>query len=86
MVTTKYIFQQEPAEQYIIQSGVVYVNYPDRLAILLCPCGCAQEIWLSLMENESPCWKIEGNTVTPSINRLVGCKSHFKITNGNVEL
>jgi len=58
--------------------------------ILLCPCGCRDSIQLSLLPIERPFWKIEifkdkKVSITPSIWRQLGCKSHFFITQNKVK-
>lgn len=54
-----------------------------------CPCGCNTIVNLNLIENASPRWryfidKKKRITIRPSVNRLVGCKSHFNIVDGKV--
>ena len=57
-------------------------------AAFICPCGCNAIIQLNLLREASPRWKVytKRNKVTlyPSINRRVGCKSHFYIRKGKV--
>lgn len=57
------------------------------LATMLCPCGCGDLIQLSLLERESPSWKLTLDecgfpTLTPSVWRSKGCRSHFFIRDG----
>ena len=54
------------------------------LAVLQCPCGCGDVINLSLLERDSPRWFLhrEGDgaiTLSPSVWRSKGCRSHFLI-------
>lgn len=72
----------EPVHQ--LMDGFVYVCENEKVAQLKCPCGCHDIIWLTMIEREKPCWKIVANTITPSINRTIGCRSHFQIINGIV--
>ncbi|WP_394341525.1 DUF6527 family protein [Albibacterium indicum] len=56
---------------------------------MLCPCGCKNILHMNLMEEESPCWSYSINkkniiTIRPSVNRIVGCKSHFFVREGKV--
>lgn len=49
---------------------------------LLCPCGCGDLIHLSMLETDSPHWRIRFDqrnhpTLLPSVWRTVGCRSHF---------
>lgn len=68
---------------YIVGEEGVY-----WLAAMKCPCGCGDLIQLSLSENSHPRWRLAGTdtqpTLFPSINRTVGCKSHFHLRNGSV--
>lgn len=53
----------------------------------LCPCGCKEIILLNSLSN-FPTWSIDNRvpvSIKPSINRTVGCKSHFWIINGCVK-
>lgn len=73
----------KPNHIYIIKEG----NEADSL-FFKCPCGCNGNITLNLLQDTSPSWyyEITNNklTISPSISRLVGCKSHFFISNGKV--
>lgn len=58
-------------------------------AVLACPCRCGAPIYLSLMQSEKPSWKLtqtqEGRpTLSPSIWRTEGCRSHFWIRDGKM--
>ncbi|RIH66192.1 hypothetical protein D1164_04580 [Mariniphaga sediminis] len=59
------------------------------LITFLCPCGCKSEIHLNLLKEANPCWnyvvdKKNRITIRPSVNRTVGCKSHFNIIKGRI--
>jgi len=59
------------------------------LAAFKCPCGCNDLIQLNLLNHASPSWKIINDnnpkiSILPSIDRNVGCKSHFSIKNSRV--
>jgi hypothetical protein len=59
------------------------------LAALRCPCGCGDTIQLSLLENDSPRWRLKREkdgsaTLSPSIWRSKGCRSHFFVRKGRV--
>lgn len=59
-------------------------------AVFQCPCGCQQSVWLNLLKGHRPLWTVKVNyngipTVSPSINRHVGCRSHFFVLNGKVK-
>ena len=64
-------------------------NQPDSL-VFSCPCGCNTTIYLNLLRDAKPCWKYRINkrgkiSVSPSIRRKIGCKSHFFIREGRVD-
>lgn len=57
------------------------------LANMHCPCGCGDLIQLSLLERDSPSWRLtvdESNfpTLSPSIWRSKECRSHFFVREG----
>ncbi len=57
------------------------------LAALQCPCGCGDVIQLSLIEDESPRWSLRREkdgtaTLSPSVWRRKGCRSHFFLKRG----
>lgn len=59
-------------------------------AVMLCPCGCGEKIHTSLLKDDNPHWTLtkheDGNvTLSPSVWRTKGCKSHFFLRNGNIE-
>lgn len=62
--------------------GIVYICNEEFSAKLKCPCGCGDAITISTIPWEKPCWVIKDNSISPSIRRTVGCKSHFTITDG----
>jgi hypothetical protein len=54
-----------------------------------CPCGCKNTIHLNTLKETRPYWKYEikkrlAITISPSVNRIIGCRSHFFIRNGKV--
>lgn len=55
----------------------------------LCPCGCGDTIELPLLPNVRPRWDIHVDathhpTLTPSVWKTNGCKSHFWVRDGKV--
>jgi hypothetical protein len=54
----------------------------------LCPCGCGDKIYLNLLKDNQPFWRInfDVNTISvyPSIWKTGGCRSHFFITNNRI--
>jgi Family of unknown function (DUF6527) len=73
------------------QQGTIYAigeGTPWALA-LLCPCRCGALIQLSLLKDERPSWKMRLDrkgrpTLTPSVWRTAGCRSHFLVREGRV--
>lgn len=56
-------------------------------AALLCPCRCGAVIQLSLLSSDSPTWRLSIDdvglpTLSPSIWRTTGCRSHFYLRSG----
>lgn len=55
---------------------------------LLCPCGCGAKVSLNALPDDSPRWSLRelpgGPTVSPSVRRTVGCRSHFILRRGQV--
>lgn len=77
--------------QRLKSNQIVLVRDGHRLkwAALKCPCGCGEIIQVPLMKSVSPHWDIrveENNTITlsPSLWRAEGCKSHFFLRAGRV--
>jgi hypothetical protein len=58
-------------------------------AAMLCPCGCGERIELNLLPQVRPRWSAEEHedctvTLTPSVWRQSGCRSHFILRHGCV--
>lgn len=69
------------------KSGTIYIicnqGYNWQL-VMECPCGCKKILYLNLMKEYKPSWTFstsitKGISISPSINRIVGCESHFFI-------
>lgn len=75
-----------------INNNIIYVVKNGELAkwaYLKCPCGCDDSIMLSLNRDTFPSWRIKQDkfgraTISPSVNKLDGCQSHFFIKKGKV--
>ncbi len=76
----------------LVKQKTIYIvgdkAYP-WLLVFKCPCGCKQLIQLNLLRDTRPFWKFRlarNNklTISPSIWRKVGCKSHFYVTNSKI--
>ena len=76
----------------ILKTNIVYVVGEKsfvKWAYLKCPCGCNDSIMLSLNKNIYPSWSVKQDklgraTISPSVNKLEGCKSHFLIKKGRL--
>ena len=73
----------KPNRLYLLGEGQPWA------AALLCPCGCRALLQLSLLPGESPSWRLRvglrgAPTLDPSIRRLEGCCSHFRLINGGI--
>ncbi|MDO6719709.1 DUF6527 family protein [Psychrosphaera sp. 1_MG-2023] len=90
--STKYVVKYVDELPFNLRKGVVYVIGDEEfqaVASFHCPCGCGKVIDLNLLPaSNKPRWTIctpHGKpTLSPSIWRKVGCKSHFFIRNGKV--
>ena len=74
-----------------IQPSRLYVLGEDTpwAVALMCPCGCRELIQLSLLDDDSPRWRLisaskRKPTLYPSVRRKRGCHSHFVISQGRV--
>lgn len=55
-----------------------------------CPCGCGELVQLNLLPDSRPRWFVvrhpDGTvSVSPSVWRVAGCKSHFFVRRGIIE-
>jgi hypothetical protein len=58
-------------------------------ASMLCPCGCGEQIQLSLLRDASPGWTLLQSAIgvpslKPSVWRRKGCRSHFFLRGGKI--
>lgn len=70
-----------------LKNKVVYVE-GDWTAAFKCPCGCNDVIEFNLIDDVRPVWKIKNTkktTISPSVWKSDGCKSHFFVRKGQVE-
>lgn len=78
-------------EPEVLLSSVLYLvgEQEKWAAVFKCPCGCQEPVWLNLLEGHRPRWSISVSaegipTVSPSVNRQVGCRSHFFLRSGRI--
>lgn len=67
---------------------IYLIGDPLYIGIFKCPCGCGEDTHINFIK-DTDCWDvvIDKNgfaTITPSILRTIGCKSHFYIKHGLV--
>lgn len=76
-----------------LRDRIVYVVGTQQYvkwAYLKCPSGCGDVILLNLTKSTSPSWRISSDnlgrpTISPSIHKMDGCKSHFWLRNGSID-
>ena len=76
-----------------IKKNIIYVvggKKYTKWAYLKCPCGCNDTIMLSLNKQDFPSWSVKQDkfgraSISPSINKLEGCYSHFFIKRGKLK-
>lgn len=73
-------------------SKIIYVigeTHHPWLLSFICPCGCKKIIYLNLLKETTPCWiykiKDEKISISPSIWRIDGCKSHFFLKENKIQ-
>lgn len=59
-------------------------------AAMICPCGCQEVINLNLLKTVRPRWDVQEHTdgtvtLTPSVWRQKGCRSHFYLSHGRID-
>ena len=69
---------------------IIGISGNEWLAKMICPCGCGKTLFLNLLQDEFPNWKWRigaDSTVTlsPSVWRQAGCKSHFFLRDGLIQ-
>lgn len=73
-------------------AATVYVIGEDGhnwSAAFICPCGCSVLVQLNLLRDERPCWDVTAHSdgtvsLSPSVWRTVGCRSHFILSRGDI--
>jgi hypothetical protein len=75
-----------------LEAKTVYLQNHQKIpwqATFKCPCGCGDTIMLNLTTGYRPRWQFKPDkktlTISPSIRRTEGCKSHFFLRRGKVE-
>jgi len=75
-----------------VEWGKLYLIGEDCdywLGMLKCPCNCGAIIKLPMTKGAKLCWQFTGTltrpTLSPSIWRSIGCKSHFIFRAGAIK-
>lgn len=87
----KYFFVEDLPEH--IGDKTIYIvgdKVQPWLMAFNCPCGCNNVIHLNLLKNANPCWKFNVTikkkiSISPSVWRTTGCKSHFIVENSKIK-
>jgi N6-adenosine-specific RNA methylase IME4 len=71
----------------LLEAGILYVSEEFHTAAHICACGCGQKVRTPLGPTE---WTVRNDARGPTLHPSVGnwqlpCKSHYLITNGNVQ-
>jgi hypothetical protein len=86
----KSIFIKDLPENPLVKT--IYIigtkDFPWQAAFI-CPCGCKEVIQLSLLPDSRPSWRFWFNeknqiSLSPSVWRTIGCRSHFFVRNGRI--
>jgi hypothetical protein len=84
-------FVNEIPDRFV--NNIIYVIQNEGYswqAVMICPCGCQNILYMNLIKEHKPSWEIEVDknrsvSLHPSINRIVGCKSHFFLKNSKIK-
>ena len=85
-----YVYSEDVPDT--IDEGILYLIGTDNYywqAIMKCPCGCNNNLHMNMIEDYDPYWtyKISSEnkiSLSPSVDRMIGCKSHFFLRNGKI--
>jgi hypothetical protein len=82
---------ENPLTNEIPTKTIVIVGAKDwnKWAFMKCPCGCGDVLTLSLMKSFEPNWQLSTDkkkrvTLSPSVWKKDGCKSHFFVQKGKL--
>lgn len=82
---------KEEVPQFLAEKTIYVIGNPSTpwLIAFKCPCGCNNVIHLNLLSDAKPQWRFYITTkkrvsISPSVWRTTGCKSHFFIRKSKV--
>ena len=85
------ITEDMPVSEDVKENTLVILGGKDwaKWVLLKCPCGCGDLITLSLMKSHKAFWNLKIDlmkrvTLSPSIWKNDGCKSHFFVKKGKL--
>lgn len=86
---TEYVEEDAPMHPKARTLYVVTEDEEPWSAAMLCPCGCGETLEMNLLADERPVWLLNvhkdgSSTLSPSVNRLKGCRAHFWFRGGRV--
>lgn len=83
---------QEELPDLLNNKTIYIVGQPEQpwMVAFKCPCGCGNVIHLNLLQDSNPRWRIIKNskgriTISPSVWRTRGCKSHFFVRKSKID-
>jgi hypothetical protein len=84
---TIYVKVADPPD--VAWPGILYIVGDETpwCGVLACPCRCGASIHLSFVHGDRPSWGVvvgedDRPTLSPSVDRVVGCRSHFFLRRG----
>ena len=75
-----------------LEATAVYIAGEGQhlwFASMLCPCGCGETLYMNLQKDSRPRWSVSHHSdksvsLSPSVWRKVGCRSHFYLHKGQI--
>lgn len=81
---------QEPCNGYgeiVLKDNVIYGIADEHIMLFKCPCQCGDIMNIPVNFKDGSQWAMTldaGITLSPSLHRTTGCRSHFFIKKGEV--
>jgi hypothetical protein len=84
------VVEEEPEK--LRPKSVYLVGEKENIwyAVFACPCGCNERVYTKFVKESRPRWSFEVNldnsiSLSPSVWRNKGCKSHFFLRKGKIQ-